>query len=202
LYVGRFCSAFDLAALVLLGCAAWLALMWTENFGGGSSDAGVGERAREDEDDDDAPHKSTGMRYALAILQTNRSVSAVGWIIALFESSMFIFVFLWTPAITQDSAIQNAPYGLIFALFMMGCMLGSCIYSLLTARGWDAVDLLTAVFALSAASHSVAVFTTSPVLLLASFVLFELCVGVYLPTMGMLKSKVRILKSPLYSVFL
>ena len=40
--------------------------------------------------------------------------------------------------------------------------------------------MLAAVFTLSALSYGVAVHTVSPVLLLASFVLFELCVGVYL----------------------
>jgi hypothetical protein len=63
--------------------------------------------------------------------------------------------------------------------------------------------MLAAVFTLSALSYGVVVHTVSPVLLLASFVLFELCVGVYLPAMGMLKGKVvpEACRSMLYNTF-
>ena len=47
---------------------------------------------------------------------------------------MFIFVFLWTPAITQNPFIKNAPYGLIFSLFMIGCMCGSQIFTIVTTE--------------------------------------------------------------------
>ncbi|CAD7925459.1 unnamed protein product [Amoebophrya sp. A120] len=71
---------------------------------------------------------------AFHVLRTSPQVQKLGWMCALFESSMFIFVFLWTPAIHDViPSAKKAPYGLIFALFMLACMCGSCMFSLLSS---------------------------------------------------------------------
>merc|ERR1719181_1947782 len=51
-------------------------------------------------------------------------------IIALFESSMYIFVFNWTPVINPAGS-EVPPFGMIFSTFMMCCMTGASIFSLL-----------------------------------------------------------------------
>merc|ERR1719217_1665927 len=49
-------------------------------------------------------------------------------VIALFESSMFIFVFNWTPVLKQGPEVP--PFGMIFSTFMMSCMIGASICTL------------------------------------------------------------------------
>ena len=59
---------------------------------------------------------------------------------SLFEGSMYIFVFMWTPALSPsggthgtgaDGTADPPPYGQMFATFMLCCMCGSSIYSIL-----------------------------------------------------------------------
>ncbi len=58
---------------------------------------------------------------------------------SLFEGSMYIFVFMWTPALTRSdggahgsASDEPPPYGQMFATFMLCCMCGSTIYSILS----------------------------------------------------------------------
>lgn len=48
-----------------------------------------------------------------------RSIMAM---IALYESALYIFVFLWTPALesrAEVAGIPSIPHGIIFSLFMV-----------------------------------------------------------------------------------
>jgi hypothetical protein len=55
----------------------------------------------------------------------------LGAIQSLFEASMYTFVFLWTPALSPKG--EPVPHGMVFACFMMACMLGSTIAGRLLA---------------------------------------------------------------------
>ena len=44
---------------------------------------------------------------------------------------MFIFVFMWTPALQPVAAEgETLPFGLIFATFMVCCMAGSSLFTI------------------------------------------------------------------------
>jgi len=52
---------------------------------------------------------------------------------------MYIFVFMWTPALTpgggghgSSADSEPPPYGQMFATFMLCCMCGSSVYSILS----------------------------------------------------------------------
>ena len=75
----------------------------------------------------------------------------LGAIQSLFEGSMYIVVFLWTPAMSPND--EEIPHGFIFATFMLSSMLGTSIASRLMARSSVKVEsYMELVFVISAAS--------------------------------------------------
>jgi hypothetical protein len=52
-------------------------------------------------------------------------VSLLGASQALFEASMYTFVFLWTPALSPRG--EKLPHGFIFAIFMTASMVGTAL---------------------------------------------------------------------------
>jgi len=59
---------------------------------------------------------------------SDTKVLLLGCIQSLFEGSMYVFVFMWTPALTEPHGDESSkvhddesafPYGLIFACFMV-----------------------------------------------------------------------------------
>lgn len=52
-------------------------------------------------------------------------IALLGAMQSLFETSMYTFVFLWTPALSPNG--EHLEHGLIFSCFMMACMAGSTI---------------------------------------------------------------------------
>jgi hypothetical protein len=84
------------------------------------------------------------------------------------------------------------PFGKIFSCFMVACLMGSTIFAFDSNRNKPiektASDmLLTATAAMFAAGYGI--INGHFAALLASFFAFELCVGVYFPTIGTLRSK-------------
>ncbi|CAD7964236.1 unnamed protein product [Amoebophrya sp. A25] len=134
---------------------------------------------------------------------------------AFFESSMFIFVFLWTPALNdlaypRSTGIQGekhedhsaAPYGLIFALFMVSCMCGSCLFSIFESQVSEKT-LASVTIGLAVASNALVLCTTNVTVLLLGFMGFELSLGLYFPTFGIIKSRLvpERSRAMLYSFF-
>ena len=62
----------------------------------------------------------------------DRKVALLGVMQALFEASMYTFVFLWTPALSP--AGEKIPHGMVFSCFMTACMAGSALTGLLMRR--------------------------------------------------------------------
>ncbi|CZT16987.1 uncharacterized protein RCC_02819 [Ramularia collo-cygni] len=112
----------------------------------------------------------------------------------LFEGSMFLFVFFWTPVLRsarEKAGIASAPpFGLIFSCFMTAMMLGSMVFSSVKLRTEREVSrMLLSILALAAISLLFPVLVRAEAVTFWSFALFELCVGLYFPTMGRLKSE-------------
>ena len=113
-----------------------------------------------------------------------------GIICSLFEGSMYIFVFMWTPAMTSLTASdETLPFGLIFSTFMVSCMAGSSIFSIIVEK-INCEKMGVGVFTVATASFMLMAMSTSDTLTLLSFLLFEMCVGCYFPMMGTMKSSI------------
>lgn len=81
----------------------------------------------------------------------DEKIALLGAIQSLFEGSMYIVVFLWTPALSPND--EEIPHGFIFATFMLASMLGTSIASRLMARSSLKVEsYMEIVFVISAAS--------------------------------------------------
>eukprot|EP00887_Chlorella_sp_A99_P000640 scaffold5.g640.t1 len=128
-------APFDAAALVLIAGGAVITATWTENYGDASEKSG----------------STDGFKKAALLIWNEPKIALLGAMQAgpgfagcgrreqeggssLFEGSMYTFVFLWTPALRRASASarptpkgENIPHGMIFACFMVSCMVGSAI---------------------------------------------------------------------------
>jgi len=154
-----------------------------------------------------------GLKRAVELMRNDGDILICGLLQSLFEGSMYIFVFMWTPALTpgggghggedKEDGAEPPPYGQMFATFMLCCMCGSSIYSILS-KIYSAEELLLRVFAVAAMALSVPFFLAEdPNAAYAAFLLFEVCVGVYFPSMGTMKSGIvpEESRAALYNLF-
>ncbi len=111
-FTGSLASPFIASVVFLMICFAFT-LQWSENYGENSSETSLGMLIR------------TALKEA-----TDRNVLALGSAQSLFEASMYVFVFAWTPAL--EESWQGAPLGIVFALFMVAIMIGSQIFTRLS----------------------------------------------------------------------
>ena len=90
---------------------------------------------------------------------------------------MYIFVFMWTPALGGS----DLPFGMMFATYMMSCMLGSLLFA------WT--SSLKACLVLATVAHSVVLVAESARTKYLAFLLFEVAVGMYFPAAGTTKAR-------------
>jgi len=102
---------------------------------------------------------------------------------ALFSGAMYVFVFLWTPALGSISA----PYGLIFSIFMVMISIGTNIFKWYAHRVIYLPYWIMGGAAISCVFTSV--FITHEYIVFASFAMFECICGVMFPTYGTLRSE-------------
>jgi len=154
-----------------------------------------GRKVAEVESTTESPRRNA-ISEAIKVMVQDPRILLVGTIQALFEGAMYIFVLQWPPllkmAISQSTWLADTavPYGKIFSCFMACCLLGSSSFNLLQSRGVSVET--TALGMLSLATISMAIATLqggSMALLTAAFFLFEVCVGLYFPSIGLLRSK-------------
>lgn len=174
-YYGGYCMPFDVAIVFLVICMMLTMSLWGENYGsksGSSSNKGFQE----------------SMSIAWNTVRQQPQVLYCGIVCSFFEASMFIFVFMWTPALTEEGADKPA-YGHIFAGFMLMSMLGSQIFSLESQRRpIESIGRLTLI--LAACSHVVSAITSDVTIRFMAFMVFEMSVGLYFPMMGTLKGMI------------
>lgn len=118
----------------------------------------------------------------------NRKIWLVGLVQALFESAMFVFVFLWTPSLAEHK--YRSPLGFIFATFMLAIVLGSTIFQLALSLKWPVTKCLESAICLAIACFLLAFLFESPSMLFVAFVGFEVACGVYYPAIGSLRGEI------------
>lgn len=190
IYIGGYLNPFDAALVALIACGIAASLLWKENFGEvesnvNSHDQSSGSRT---------PEFVSVLQKAFTTTVSNPEILLCGFISSFFEGSMYIFVFMWTPALTaltekNSSDEVNLPFGLIFSTFMVCCMAGSSLFSILSERmaGEHLGVLLFAVGSLAMATISMSISDTASFLAMN---VFEVCVGMYFPIMGTMKGSI------------
>ena len=183
-HIGGFLTPFDLALTALAVCAGYCYFTWEENYGEQPSSHHDGEAS-------DDPRSSNnrfadGLRQAFWMTIRNQEVLLCGLITSLFEGSMYIFVFMWTPALTSHSS-QELPFGLIFSTFMVCCMAGSSVFSIFMDRGVPGEVMAVGVFATASAAMALIASSSNSTIKFLGMNLFEITVGLYFPIMGTLK---------------
>lgn len=101
---------------------------------------------------------------------------------------------MWTPALTAlmdkggDSDVK-LPFGVIFSTFMVCCMAGSSLFSILIGK-FKAQVVAVGVFAVASIAMGMVAFSSSGDVAFSALNLFEMCVGMYFPVMGTMKGAI------------
>lgn len=184
-YVGGFLNPFDIALCALIFCGIFCASMWEENYGEDQKSNG---REEEKADDGRQTNWYDGLKNAFVVTVRSRDILLCGIISSLFEGSMYIFVFMWTPALTTLIADKDVklPFGVIFSTFMISCMAGSSLFSILIAQ-IKGEAMAVGVFATAACAMALVALGQTDTIKFSGMLLFEMCVGMYFPLMGTMK---------------
>ena len=175
-------APFILAVPVFLTSAAVIGLVWNENFGSKTTSVSY-ERL------------SKSCSEGLKTIGQNIDVFLIGTIQSVFECVLFVFVFIWTPAL---DVFHDIPLGIAFASFMVCFMLGGivCDY-LITKVGFTMTRLLVLISASSSAVFFVAAYFAQyktdkfyRLKMLICLQLIELICGFYFPIMRVLRERV------------
>ena len=188
-YFDSLVAPFDLAIVFLSIAAAVIFFTWAENKGDALS-LGSDRDTR------------TKFQVAMDTFKRDPKVFVLGLIQSAFESSMYIFVFMWTPKL--EPFFPDLPHGQVFGCFMACMMIGSsCVRYLMAARPPPALYMRD-VFALAAISLAVpSALTSNGYITLAAFCAFEAVCGIYWPSMGIIKSKYvpEEVRATMYNIF-
>lgn len=170
--------AFTILALPFVWC-------WRENYGESGGAQGAGGELAEGEDKMSASLGAAGLKA----IMNDRKVLLVGAVNSFFEGSMYSFVFMWVPTMLGVLKGSPLPNGLVFSSFMCCISLGGLVFaSLNSIFGVEFGAVL--VFGAGACALLVPVFVSTLPATLASFIVFETCVGCFFPCAGYLRSKV------------
>ncbi|KAJ7119928.1 hypothetical protein C8R43DRAFT_1099133 [Mycena crocata] len=178
---GSFATPFIASGALLI--LAWVVIRgtWVENYGGGGGSEDKGD-----------PFQIQRLKLAMRIVQEDPRLLVLGLTQTCFEGSMYLFVFLWVPSLQEYSLMGLLPLGYIFSSFMLSMMLGSVLYTFISASSTESsllthAKLSSAVCATSALALAVSVTQPDERMRFWAFCAFEACVGMYYPVQGMLR---------------
>lgn len=173
-------APFVASAALLAVAAGVIYATWEENYG---------EAGSKEKENAAAEKKSESGLWAVLL---SAKVLSLGLASTIFEGSMYLFVFFWTPALrsVQSSQGSSLPYGVIFASFMAATLASSLAFGMITAKrlvGYTA--LLLTILGTSALCFLMSARPRSEQSTFWVFCLFEAAVGMYWPCMGYLKGR-------------
>ena len=202
LHIGGYLNPFDIALFALVLCGFFARFTWEENFGesgggGDGSDEASGAEVKQGSasssgaEDKGAQHATWygGLRSAFTTTVRNTDILLCGIISSLFEGSMYIFVFMWTPALTEGFQGKDLPFGLIFSTFMVCCMAGSSLFSIFMDK-YSGEQMAVGVFGVASASMAMIALSGDHTVKFLGMNLFEITVGMYFPIMGTMKGNI------------
>lgn len=147
---------------------------------------------------------SASVKKAIILWMTNKNIFTLSVVQSLYEGVMYLFIYIWTPTfdVLKDS---KPPLGLVFSSFMLALMIGSKIYSILLGNSFldskKQLQLATFVASFSFLMCSLAISNIfidyngqqkyyKVMTCYFFFLLFEISIGIYFPSMTYLKSQV------------
>ena len=179
-----FVAPFVVAILPLFIVAVMIFFSWSENYG--DQQLGISSSL------------SKGFRF----IATDSRIAALGMGQSCFEGAMYTFVFMWTPALKtiEESAAEisgtvleqsTSQYlGLIFAVFMVCVMIGSSLFKLFSTKKENLYRIPLIMHAIAFVSTGLtALFIENKTIVYAMFLLFEMSVGAFYPSYGVIKSE-------------
>ncbi|RNA12370.1 molybdate-anion transporter-like isoform X2 [Brachionus plicatilis] len=171
-------APFDTSLLVLVLMVVLIVTNWSENYG------------------DSQAHLKQSFLTAFDTIRSDTKVLLLGVIQSLFEGSMYVFVLEWTPALTvdtsadkEDSSNPPIPHGYIFAAYMVAVMIGANLFKILS-KYQECEKFMRVVLLISAVSLAAPFLVPgNQFLIFSAFILFEICVGIFWPSMGTMRGR-------------
>jgi len=129
---------------------------------------------------------------ALKIIFSNPSLLTLGITQTFYETAMYLFVFLWVPALQVVSFSESdLPFGIIFSAFMCCMSLGSVVYGIASQSPGSAIHRHASLASVTCLIAAGALVTSALSVSLAvrfwAFCVFEATVGMYFPILGTLR---------------
>ncbi|KAI1498962.1 hypothetical protein F5X99DRAFT_299559 [Biscogniauxia marginata] len=168
-------APFMLSVVLLWSALQVIWAHWIENYGAAASSK---------PSDDSKP-------LSLWAVFKQPSILALGFASTMFEGSMYLFVFFWTPALksVQKSA-GELPYGFIFSSFMASSMAAALTFNIVMQRRVVRYSrLLVGIMLVANYSFVKLAGPKTEDATFWLFCLFEACVGMYWPCTGYLKGR-------------
>ncbi|CAD5121005.1 unnamed protein product [Dimorphilus gyrociliatus] len=127
---------------------------------------------------------------AIRELAEQPEVLTLGVLEALFESSMAIFVFVWTPVLTPPSP----SYGIIFSTFMICVLIGGAVYEILKKHKTQNILIIISI-STSCIGFAISAFFTTPdhparFGTFLGLLIVEIGAGIYFPSMMELRKRI------------
>ncbi|XP_052780126.1 molybdate-anion transporter-like [Mya arenaria] len=184
-----FVAPFDLSLTVLIVMCGIIIYTWPENYGNQSVNV------------------AQSMKNAAQAIKSDHKVLCLGLIQSLFEGSMYVFVLEWTPALTPNDPSSVAqrkllgadddadghrgqiPHGHIFAGFMVSIMIGSSLFKLLSKFTSVESFMRPVLFVAAMTLATPILFPGNQLVIFMAFIVFEMCVGVFWPSMSTMRGK-------------
>lgn len=177
-------------AIALTFVAMLFVLGWGENYG------------EENEDDRSSGSLLTQLKDGWKTTMSDSLIFRIGMTQALSEGAMYTFVFMWVPTLLSLDPPGGLPTGCVFSSLMIAITIGGVLYPVLERVVANILDdnrasEMSAAIIYMVASTSMAIpaycigsgsggcFEN----ILFSFVLVEICVGLFMPVSGKLRSK-------------
>jgi len=130
----------------------------------------------------------------------------------VFEGTMYLWIFFKFPALKLAHQLAGKdtmlPFGIIFAGLMCAMMVGSLLFTYNASRstsGWviPSSRLLMITLTVASACFLVPVFVRNEAITFWCFCIFEVCCGIYYPSIAQQKEKVVEdgVRAKIYSIF-
>ena len=213
-HFGTVKAPFLASAVLLVFAALAIRSTWNENYGEHSAS----DEPKQDlessrplmEDGSTSAVKASTSQSAVKAIFAGESTKAARWLVSLmitldaslltlgitqtfYETAMYLFVFLWVPALEIVSHQEgNLPFGIIFSAFMCCMSFGSLVYGVSSDSAKDGLVKRHASLAvLTCGAAALALVTSAMSMSLSvrfwAFCAFEATVGMYFPIMGTLR---------------
>jgi MFS transporter, MFS domain-containing protein family, molybdate-anion transporter len=163
-------APFDTSLLILVIGTICITTMWTENYGNSKIELGA------------------TLSHAWETLISDDKIWMLGVIQSTFEGAMYIWVFMWTPAL-QSTSDYEILHGWVFATMMICVLIGSTLVRHLCEAGYTVQDFALYVFAAAAVAMFTSAMVAQHTVRLCCFFVFEACVGMFWPCLATQRSQ-------------